>query len=295
MRPKVLILYSLLAVIWGSTWLALKINLRGTPPILGVGLRFGISAVILWIIFLRRGERLTLTATAIKVYLAFGVLNFATSYSLTYWGTQHIHIGVSAILWALLPIFVALLAHFMIADDTLTLKKLLGGATGLFGTVLIFTQEQGALTGFRTIGAAALLVAVLIAAWPNVFFKRHQTEVPHMHLNVAAQTIAAVIMIPLSFAVEDPASFAWNLTNVSALAYLVIFGTLITWSIYLWLFSQLTVTQVSTIALIPPVLASLLGWAILGETFTSRMIVGSVLVLAGVFIVNMQHKSTRPV
>lgn len=198
-------------------------------------------------------------------------------------------------MWALLPIFVALMAHFMIPADPLTLKKLLGGAAGLFGTVLIFTQEQGALTGFRTIGAAALLAAVLIAAWPNVLFKRHQAEVPHMHLNVAAQTIAAVVLIPLSFAVEDPASFAWNATNISALIYLVIFGTLITWSIYLWLFSQLTVTQVSAIALIPPVLAAVLGWAILDETFTPRMLLGSAFVLAGVFIVNLQQKSNQPV
>ncbi len=295
MRPKVLILYSLLALIWGSTWLAIKISLRGTPPILGVGLRFGLSALILWAIFLHRGERLTLTPNAIRVYLAFGVLNFATSYSLTYWGTQHIQIGVSAIMWALLPIFVALLAHFMIQGDPLTLKKLLGGATGLLGTVLIFAQEEGALTGSRTIGTAALLAAVLIAAWPNVLFKRHQAEVPSLHLNVAAQTIAAVILIPLSFAMENPASFAWNITNISALVYLVIFGTLITWSIYLWLFSQLTVTQVSTIALVPPVLASLLGWAILGETFTSRMILGSMLLLIGVFIINTQQKTPRPI
>ncbi|HIC73627.1 MAG TPA: EamA family transporter, partial [Candidatus Marinimicrobia bacterium] len=71
MRPKVLILYSLLALIWGSTWLAIKISLRGTPPILGVGLRFGLSALILWAIFLHRGERLTLTPNAISAVQGF--------------------------------------------------------------------------------------------------------------------------------------------------------------------------------------------------------------------------------
>ena len=290
LRPKVLALYIVLSIIWSTTWMVLKISLEGTPPVFGVGLRFAISSVILWIVFFQRKERLILTPSAIKAYLGFGVLNFAISYSLTYWGTQYIHSGLSAVLWATLPIFVSFLAHFTLPDDLLTRKKVMGGIAGLAGTFLIFSQREESLEDFRLIGVIAVFVAVVIAAWPNVFYKRHQEGIPSLHLNVAAQSIAVVILLPLSFLIEDPTEMVWNTANVSALLYLAVFGTVVTWSIYFWLFSQITVTQISAVALIPPVLATFLGWLFLQETFTARMMGGASLVLMGVFIVNMQQK-----
>lgn len=293
MRPKVFFLFILLSVIWSTTWLVLKVSLQGTPPILGVALRFAISAFVLWIVFFQRKEKLILTSEAIKVYVAFGLLNFGTSYTLTYWGTQYIYSGLSAVLWATLPIFVALFAHFMLQDDFLNIKKVLGGAASLVGTLLIFSQEGNSGSDFRVIGVLAVLLAVVIAAWPNVFYKRHQQRIQSLHLNVVAQSIAAIVLLPLSWLLEDPTAMVWNMTNISALLYLAIFGTVVTWSIYFWLFSQLTVTQISTVTLIPPVLAAFLGWVFLGEIFTTRMMAGSFLVLVGVFILNMQQKTRK--
>jgi len=293
MRPKILGLYLLLSVIWGTTWLVLKVSLEGTPPILGVALRFTISAFVLWIVFFQKKEKLIITPQAIKVYLAFGILNFATSYSLTYWGTQFIYSGLSAILWATLPIFVVLFAHFMLSDDYLNLKKVLGGAIGLIGTFLIFFQGGDSEINLNMIGIIAVLFAVMIAAWPNVFYKQHQHQIPALHLNVSAQTIAVVILFPMSWLLEDPTTMVWNTINTLALFYLAIFGTVITWSIYLWLFSQISVTQISTVALVPPVVAAFLGWIFLGEIFTPKMIMGAFLVLLGVFILNMQQRTRK--
>lgn len=291
MRSKVLIAYLTLCVIWGTTWIVLKISLTGTPPILGVGLRFGISSIILWSIFLWRKESLILTPNAIKAYLAFGILNFGCSYSLTYWGTQFIYSGMSSVLWATLPIFIAIMAHFMIPGNRLNMKIILGGTIGLIGTFFIFRPQDGTSSNFQMIGVWAVLFAVVIAVWPNIFYKIHQSEIPHLHLNTVSQSISALILIPTSFLVENPQNMIWDFPNVSALLYLAVFGSVIAWSIFFWLFGHLTITQISTVALIPPVIALILGWVFLNETLTPLMIAGSALVLGGVFLINSTQKT----
>ena len=270
----------------------MKIGLEDTPPILAVGLRFAISATILWVIFLFRKEQLVLTKDAVKVYLAFGVINFSCSYSLTYWGTKYIHSGLSAVIWSTFPIVVVLFAHFMLRNDRITTQKSVGVLLGLIGTLLIFVQDKTAFEGFDLKAVAAVSVAVLLAAWPNILYKKHQKEIPHFHLNIASQSLAAVTLLPISFLIENPMSVEWSLRNTAALFYLAIPGTAIVWSIYFWLYKHLKVTQISTIALIPPIIAVILGWQLLGEQFTPRMLAGAILIFSGVLFVN--YRQSRP-
>ena len=292
MKPAILLTFILVSCVWGTTWYAMKIGLEDTPPILAVGLRFAISATILWVIFLFRKEQLVLTKNAVKVYLAFGVINFSCSYSLTYWGTKYIHSGLSAVIWSTFPIVVVLFAHFMLRNDRITTQKSVGVLLGLIGTLLIFVQDKTAFEGFDLKAVAAVSVAVLLAAWPNILYKKHQKEIPHFHLNIASQSLAAVTLLPISFLIENPMSVEWSLRNTAALFYLAIPGTAIVWSIYFWLYKHLKVTQISTIALIPPIIAVILGWQLLGEQFTPRMLAGAILIFSGVLFVN--YRQSRP-
>jgi drug/metabolite transporter (DMT)-like permease len=292
MKPAILLTFILVSCVWGTTWYAMKIGLEDTPPILAVGLRFAISATILWVIFLFRKEQLVLTKDAVKVYLAFGVINFSCSYSLTYWGTQYIHSGLSAVIWSTFPIVVVLFAHFMLRNDRITTQKSVGVLFGLIGTAMIFVQDKAVFEGFDLKAVAAVSAAVLLAAWPNILYKKHQKEIPHFHLNVVSQTIAVSVLLPVSFLIEDPLSVEWSLRNTAALFYLAIPGTAIVWSIYFWLYKHLKVTQISTIALIPPIIAVILGWQLLGEQFTPRMLAGAILIFSGVLFVN--YRQSRP-
>ena len=292
MKPTILLAFILVSCIWGTTWYAMKIGLEDTPPILAVGLRFTISASILWVIFLFRKERLVLTKYAVKVYLAFGIINFGCSYSLTYWGTQFIHSGLSAVIWSTFPIVVVLFAHFMLSNDRISARKSIGVVLGLIGTAMIFVQDKAVFEGFDLKGVVAVSAAVMVAAWPNVLFKKHQEEIPHFHLNVVSQTIAVSVLLPVSFLIEDPLSVEWGLRNTAALLYLAIPGTAVVWTVYFWLYKHLKVTQISTIAFIPPIIAVILGWQLLGEQFTPRMLAGAVLILTGVLFVN--YRQSRP-
>ncbi|MEE2876695.1 MAG: DMT family transporter [Candidatus Neomarinimicrobiota bacterium] len=283
--PKVFTLYAILNIIWGSTWLALKVSLMYIPPLFGLGLRFTFSAFILWPLLLHRRPKINLSATALKVYFSFGLFSFVGAYSLTYWGAQYIYSSLSAIIWATLPIFVSIAAHFMLPSEPLTLRRLGGGLMGLAGVGLIVTSNGGE-GEINLIGVLAILFAVALASGPNVYLKKYHRTVDPLHVNVIAQSISAAVLIPLSFVLEEPASTVWNNTSILALAYLAVFGTVITWTIYFWLYNHLTVNQISTLGLLPPVLASFLGWIFLGETYGAGLFAGGALVLFGVYLIH---------
>ncbi|MBH30995.1 MAG: hypothetical protein CMG71_03270 [Candidatus Marinimicrobia bacterium] len=292
MTPKVFILYIILNFIWGSTWLALKISLEYIPPIFGLGLRFTFSAIILWPLLLLKKPRISYSSTALKVYLSFSLLSFVSAYSLTYWGAQYIYSSLAAIIWATLPIFVSITAHFKLPSEPLTLRRFTGGLLGLSGVSLIVAFQSGAgETHF--VGVLAILAAVMLASGPNIYLKKHQKEVDPLHVNVIAQSIAAIVLIPLAYMLEEPSATVWNSTSILALAYLAVFGTVITWTIYFWLYNHLSVNQISTFGLLPPVIAATVGWIFLGETYGVELFGGGMLVLFSVYLIHSRQAPGR--
>ena len=292
MTPRVFILYALLCLIWGTTWLALKISLNYIPPIFGLGLRFTISSIILWPILLRKKPKINRSSTAIKVYLSFSLLSFVAAYSLTYWGAQFIYSSLASIIWALLPIFVSIIAHFMLPSEPLTLRRFGGGLCGLAGVAFILSSNGGG-EEVQMIGVLAIFLAVVLASGPNVYLKKHYKIVNPLHVNVIAQTIAAIVLIPLSFLLEKPMTTIWNSTSIITLVYLAIFGTVITWTIYFWLYNHISVNQISTLGLVPPVFASIIGWIFLGETYGYELFIGGALVLLGVYLIHSRQVPGR--
>lgn len=292
MTPRVFILYALLCIIWGTTWLALKISLNYIPPIFGLGLRFTISSIILWPILLRKKPKINRSSTAIKVYLSFSLLSFVAAYSLTYWGAQFIYSSLASIIWALLPIFVSIIAHFMLPSEPLTLRRFGGGLFGLAGVAFILSSN-GEQKEVQMIGVLAIFLAVVLASGPNVYLKKHYKIVNPLHVNVISQTIAAIVLIPLSFLLEKPMATIWNSTSIITLVYLAIFGTVITWTIYFWLYNHISVNQISTLGLVPPVFASIIGWIFLGETYGYELFIGGALVLLGVYLIHSRQVPGR--
>ena len=292
MTSRVFILYALLCIIWGTTWLALKISLNYIPPIFGLGLRFTISSIILWPILLRQKPKINRSSTAIKVYLSFSLLSFVAAYSLTYWGAQFIYSSLASIIWALLPIFVSIIAHFMLPSEPLTLRRFGGGLFGLAGVAFILSSNGGEKEA-QMIGVLAIFLAVVLASGPNVYLKKHYKIVNPLHVNVISQTIAAIVLIPLSFLLEKPMATIWNSTSIITLVYLAIFGTVITWTIYFWLYNHISVNQISTLGLVPPVFASIIGWIFLGETYGYELFIGGALVLLGVYLIHSRQLPGR--
>jgi drug/metabolite transporter (DMT)-like permease len=284
MNNKVLFPFIALCLIWGSTWYFIKISLNaGVPPFFGVGFRFFLSGLLFFLIIFFKKEPIPFNRQAIKLYLSFGLLNFALSYGITYWATQYVYSSISSILWGLFPLFTSVMAHFMIPEDSnekLTRNKIFALLVGLIGMIFIGSNQAIDLKSQSFFAMMILVGAIFIAAWPSVLYKKHNHEVGPYQMNAVCQVLAGVIMLGLSYLLkEDLSPIVWDNPLILASLYLIIFGGVISWGIYFWLYQYLSVTQITYAAIFPPIVAITLGWIFLNEVLSAKEIIGTMFIL----------------
>jgi len=284
MNNRILFPFIALCLIWGSTWYFIKISLNaGMPPFFGVGFRFFLSGLLFFLIIAFQKKSIPLNKQAIKLYLSFGLLNFALSYGITYWATQYIYSSISSILWGLFPLFTSVMAHFMLSgyeNEKLTTNKLLALFLGFIGMVFIGSNQSIDLQSQSFFAILVLVGAIIIAAWPSVLYKKHNDVVGPYQMNAVCQTLTGVIMLSLSYLLrEDLTVMTWDNQLIFASIYLVIFGGVISWGIYFWLYQHLSVTQVTYVAIFPPIVAIILGWIFLNEVLSAKEIIGTAFIL----------------
>ena len=284
MNNKVLFPFIALCLIWGSTWYFIKISLNaGVPPFFGVGFRFFLSGLLFFLIIFFKKESIPFNRQAIKLYLSFGLLNFALSYGITYWATQYVYSSISSILWGLFPLFTSVMAHFMIPEDNnekLTTNKTLALFVGLIGMIFIGSNQVIDLESQSFFAIMILVGAIMIAAWPSVLYKKHSDVVGPYQMNAVCQVLTGVVMLTLSYILkEDLSPIVWDNQLILASVYLVIFGGVISWGIYFWLYQYLSVTQVTYVAIFPPIVAITLGWIFLNEVLSAKEIIGTMFIL----------------
>ena len=274
-----------MCLIWGLTWFFLKYSLVEMPLFAGLSIRFLSAGIIFLSIHLIRKKKIFVSRKMLLIYLQYGLINFSLCYFLTYWGAKYVFSNLGAILWSLLPLFVAGMAHFCIPDDRLNLRKALGMLIGLFGAILLLTQGENLGEGEVTLGLLAILLSVFLAAWPNVYLKMQNEKVDSYHLNGFGMSFAGLVFSVFYFFYERGQTIPLDFNNVGAVFFLTVPGTVLTWGIYIWLFNYLPVTQISYTAFYPPIVASLVGWLFLGESLPFIAIVGSVMIIAGGYLV----------
>ena len=290
MNNKILFPFIALCLIWGSTWYFIKISLNaGVPPFFGVGFRFFLSGLLFFLIIFFRKESIPFNKQAIKLYLSFGLLNFALSYGITYWATQYVYSSISSILWGLFPLFTSVMAHFMLKEDDnekLTSNKLKALFLGFIGMVFIGSNQSIDLLSQSFLAIMVLVGAIIIAAWPSVLYKKYNDVVGPYQMNAVCQVLTGVIMLSLSSLLkEDLSQIVWTDQLLFASAYLVLFGGVISWGIYFWLYQYLSVTQVTYVAIFPPIVAIILGWIFLNEVLSTKEIIGTIFILGSSILI----------
>ena len=286
MKTKIYTLYALMCILWGFTWMYLKISLQEMPLYKGLSIRFISAGVIFWIIYFIKSEKVQLTKDLRRVYILFTLFNFSLCYYLTYWGTKFVFSNLGAILWSLLPLCVAFMAHFYLPDDKLTRRKFGGIIIGLVGSILLFYNKDLLGQGQTFLGLLAILLSVILAAWPNVHLKMQKSKINPYHLNAVGMSISGIIFLIFALIFEGQASIPLDNKNMFAIFFLTVPGTVITWGIYIWLFNHLPVTQISYTAFYPPIIASIVGWFFLDELLPLTAILGSMLIIAGGYLVS---------
>ncbi|MEE9464787.1 MAG: EamA family transporter [Candidatus Neomarinimicrobiota bacterium] len=288
-RSRIMLVFTGMCLIWGSTFVALKMGLEGTPPLLGVALRHLLASLILFGIIRWKGYSIPTDSLAWKQYLTLGLLNFSLSYSLTYSGAQFIYSNITALLWASIPMTTALVAHFALPAERLRPMKALGIMVGFGGVVLIFYGYGFGQSRNLLLGMSLVMGAVLAGTWPGIYLKRTGARSNPIVLNGVATGIGGLATLVISLLVEAPGQMVWSPANLAVLAYLAVFGTVLAWVSYYYLLERIKVVTLSFVGFIAPVIAIFMGVLVLGEHLPSTVYLGAALVLSGIFITDARR------
>src|SRR2546427_4011490 len=171
--------FAMLCVIWGSTWLAIRIGLQGAPPFLAASLRFIVASITLVILAIAFRSKWPSNRTEWTLVVIVGLVLFTADYGLIYWGENNgVESGLSAILFATLPLQTALVANALLEQERLTLQKLLGIALGFGGVLVIFRSQIGSAGLEKAFPMLAIVLSSSCAALSTVAVKRwgHGTD-----------------------------------------------------------------------------------------------------------------------
>jgi len=286
--------FLLLTLIWGTTWAAIRLGLEGLPPFTGVSLRFLVAGSLLLALVPVFRVRFTWSRRELALWLVNGGLAFSASYTIVYWAEQHIPSGLTAVLFATYPLFVAVLAHVWLPGERLEARAVLGILLGFAGVVVIFSDDLRALGGANVRHAAVVMLgSPLVSAMATVVIKRWGAGIHPLSLTAVPMLLTGLVVGALALAFESGARLVFDARSVGALLYLAVLGSAVTFTVYYWLLSHAPATRVALVAYTIPVVAVLVGALLFHEPVRPRLVLGGALVLAGVAVVSRSRGAAR--
>jgi drug/metabolite transporter (DMT)-like permease len=286
-----LIVWLILSVIWGTTWIFIKLGLRDLPPFTFAGIRFLVAASILWLIVLWRRQGLPRKSSDWLMIAWTGFIAFAVNYGLIFWGEQYITSGLAAVLQSTIPAFGLLIAHFHLPAERITIRKMAGVVLGMAGTAVIF-HDQMAVEGTDALwGSIALFISSGCVAYSNVLVKARCRHIETAALAAGQMTFGLVPLLLVGAVWEgSPFRLQWTAQALVSLLYLALIGSAVAFFLYYWLVKRIDVTKTMLIALVTPVIALLIGMIILSEDVTWRIVLGGAAILAGISLIVIERR-----
>jgi drug/metabolite transporter (DMT)-like permease len=285
--------YVSVALIWGSTWAAIKVGVNDVPPFVFAVARAVAVAAVLTIIASALRQPFPRGTRTIVVAVIVGLINIGWSWAIIFWSEQFVPSGLVSVFGAAAPVWTAVLAHFMVKGDRLSALKILGLVLGLGGTVILIGAPETAE------GTAGLVATILLALMPitwaiaAILQSRFLTSVAPIPTVALGTWASALLLAPLAV-VQLPQGQHWTLASALAFAYLVLFGTSFGMVVSLWLYRKLRPTTITLIQVVVPAEAILIGTLWLGEPVTWRMLGGAALVVAAVALNAIAGAGTPP-
>ena len=287
------LVYILLCLIWGSTWLAIKIGLSQAPPFTTAALRFVLAAVTLSIICsLRQYSYPRDLRTLLRLGYP-GFYMYGLSYALVYLAERYVYSATAAVLFASYPFFVAALAWLLYRTERLSLAAWVGMALGFLGVVAI-SYDSLQTSGNLFMGTVFVIAASLAAAYGIVLHKHRFT---HVDIVVAANVqmiFGGLFLIAGALLFESWSDFHVTVEAIGSILYLALPGTVVTFLGYYWLLKRIRLTVVSVIAFITPLVAILIGVGLADETLSFPILIGGTMILGGVLLVVRKERGAVP-
>lgn len=290
LRGKALVAYLLVCLLWGSTYLAIRIGVDVLPPFLFAGVRFFIAGVVLFTGSLLFGDALPATWKDWVVLGVVGLFLLAGGNAMVVWSEQYTPSGVASIFVVTVALWMALFdAVIPGGPGRISLRVVAGLLVGFAGTMLLVGSNPTDILHADLRGPVALTCASASWAFGSILYKRrHPTASPYMSAAVQMLT-GGMAVTGLGLALGEGAHVHVTPTGLEALFYLVIFGSVIGYSAYSYALKHAPATLVGTYAYVNPVIAVLLGWLLLGERVTARTFAAMALILGAVVWIQFSH------
>ncbi len=291
---KVLLAFAIIYFVWGSTFLAIRVGVREVPPLLLAGMRFFVAGIVLYIWMRMRGTP-SPTAREWRGATLLASLIFVCDYGLLFWAERRVPSGIAAVVLATIPVFMTLSEILIIKTQKLTVRLAMALLVGTSGVAVLVSHSAS----FRdapidTPGACALIFASI--TWSIAAALTRKVPLPSAKImSSGAQMLAGGVLLLLAagafgefrgFHFAAVSGRAWL-----ALAYLIVAGSIIGFTAYVWLIHHESPTKVGTYAYVNPVVAVLVGYFLGGEGLGARTIVGTSLVLVSVVVITTTPKA----
>jgi len=289
MKPR--IVWLILCLIWGSTWLFIKLGLADLPPITFAGIRFIIAFLILASLVIARRARWPRTRAEWTLIAISGALQFGLNYGLVFWGEQHISSGLAAVLQSTFPAFGLVIAHFYLAHERLTMVKVVGVLLGVLGVAVIFSDQLSIAGKLALLGSIALVLSAFFGSYSNVLVKAYGGKIDPQVLAAGQMIFGCVPLLAIGIPTEgNPLRYHWTAMAVVSLLYLVVVGSVLAFALFYWLMRHMDVTHTMLIALVTPVVAVMLGMIVLHEKLNWRLLAGGACIIAGLALIVLRKR-----
>jgi len=283
-----LLAFAIIYFVWGSTFLAIRVGVREVPPLILAAMRFLVAGLVLYGWMIARGER-SPNARQWMAASLISILIFVLDYGLLFWAEQRVPSGIAAVMLATIPVFMALSEIIFLRTQRLTFRLALALLIGIGGVAVLVSRSLNlGGTPVDSVGAVALIVASMSWSVSSVFARKLPLPDSKV-MSSGAQMLAGGVFLTLTAAaLGEFRNFHPSVVSRGAwlaLLYLIVAGSIIGFTAYVWLIHHESPTKVGTYAYVNPVVAVLVGYFLGGEALGLRTILGTVFVLISVLVI----------
>ena len=290
---KLALAYLSVFIIWGSTYLAIRIGVKDIPPALFAGLRFLVAGGVMLLYGKLSSRRLPPSLAEYRTHLIVGILLLVGGNGMVVWSEQWVHSGLAAVIIGAVPLFMSSIDALVPGGHRLSSVGWIGILVGFGGVVMLVSPSfsGNGEAEINPMGVLGLLFASLSWSAGSIYSKR-QAVGGDVFMNTAVQMFSGgMVLMMIAFATGETEMGGMSQDGFVALLYLIVFGSIIGYTAYTYLLHHVPPAKAATYAYVNPIVAILLGALILSEPLEMRTLLSTVVILAGVAIV--QFARTR--
>ncbi|TDQ08336.1 DMT family transporter [Pedobacter metabolipauper] len=280
------------AIVWGTTYLGIRIAVETIPPWFVTAIRQTIASLILLVVLLRKKELVWKDWPYLRRQMLLSFLMIVVANGMTTVAEQTIPSGLTSLLNALNPI-VVFIASLFVGLQKPSWKGFIGVVIGFLGVAFIFRDGIGDLLDpdYKT---GILFLCFAIAGWATgtIYTKKYSVPSGNIFLDLFYQFVfSAIVQWILAFVFSGDTDFSsWTMISLSAVVYLAVFGSVVGYFCYIYALKKVSATEVSVLSYFNTVIALFLGWLVLDEIITIDILIATALIILGVFITNYKKQ-----